>query len=43
VGDVAEVLRTFDGPVDAVHDDAWFGAAPPTLTRWSACSDPVDS
>ena len=29
VGDVAEVLRTFDGPVDAVHDDAWFGAAPP--------------
>ncbi len=31
VGDVAEVLRTIDGPVDAVHDDAWFAAAPPHL------------
>lgn len=31
VGDVAEVLRTIDGPVDAIHDDAWFASAPPHL------------
>jgi predicted O-methyltransferase YrrM len=31
VGDVAEVLRTVGGPVDAVHDDAWFAAAPTHL------------
>jgi caffeoyl-CoA O-methyltransferase len=31
VGDVMEVLRTLDGPVDAVHDDAWFASAPPHL------------
>ena len=31
VGDVGEVLRTINAPVDAVHDDAWFGARPPHL------------
>jgi predicted O-methyltransferase YrrM len=25
------VLRTIEGPVDAVHDDAWFASAPPHL------------
>ena len=29
VGDVAEVTPTIDGAVDAIHDDAWFGSAPP--------------
>jgi predicted O-methyltransferase YrrM len=33
VGDVAEVLATFDGRVDAVHDDAWFATPPPHLER----------
>ena len=28
VGQVADVLTSIDGPVDAVHDDAWFAAAP---------------
>jgi predicted O-methyltransferase YrrM len=31
VGHVAEVLRTIEGPVDAVHDDAWFASGPPHL------------
>jgi predicted O-methyltransferase YrrM len=31
VGDVAEVLQTITGPVDAIHDDAWFASAPPHL------------
>jgi len=31
VGDVAEVLRTINGPVDAIHDDAWFASGPPHL------------
>jgi predicted O-methyltransferase YrrM len=31
VGDVAEVMQTIDGPVDAIHDDAWFASAPPHL------------
>ena len=29
VGEVAEVLLSIKGPVDAIHDDAWFAAAPP--------------
>ena len=29
VGDVAEVLQAIDGPVDAIHDDAWFASRPP--------------
>jgi predicted O-methyltransferase YrrM len=33
LGDVAEVLATFDGSVDAVHDDAWFATPPPHLDR----------
>lgn len=31
VGDVADVLDDIDGHVDAIHDDAWFAAAPPHL------------
>jgi predicted O-methyltransferase YrrM len=31
VGEVAEVLHTIDGPVDAIHDDAWFASAPAHL------------
>ena len=31
VGNAAEVLPTIDGPVDAIHDDAWFASAPPHL------------
>jgi predicted O-methyltransferase YrrM len=33
LGDVAEVLDTWDGTIDAVHDDAWFATAPPHLDR----------
>ncbi len=33
VGEVAEVLPTLEGPVDAIHDDAWFASAPPHLER----------
>jgi predicted O-methyltransferase YrrM len=28
IGHVADVLRSISGPVDAIHDDAWFAAAP---------------
>ena len=28
VGEVADVLARMTGPVDAIHDDAWFAAAP---------------
>jgi predicted O-methyltransferase YrrM len=31
VGEVADVLDSLDGPVDAIHDDAWFASAPPHL------------
>lgn len=31
VGEVADVLQSIDGPVDAVHDDAWFACRPPHL------------
>jgi predicted O-methyltransferase YrrM len=31
VGEVSEVLPNIDGRVDAIHDDAWFAAAPPHL------------
>jgi predicted O-methyltransferase YrrM len=30
-GQVADVLLNIEGPVDAVHDDAWFAAAPSHL------------
>ncbi len=30
-GEVAEVIETIDGPIDAIHDDAWFAAAPAHL------------
>ena len=31
VGRVTDVLTGIDGPIDAVHDDAWFAAAPTHL------------
>lgn len=33
VGRVAAELRSVDGPVDAVHDDAWFATPPDHLDR----------
>ena len=33
VGEVADVLGDIEGPVDAIHDDAWFASAPPHLER----------
>jgi predicted O-methyltransferase YrrM len=30
-GDVSEVLRTINAPVDAIHDDAWFATRPAHL------------
>lgn len=32
-GEVADVLAALEGPVDLVHDDAWFGERPPHLDR----------
>ena len=32
-GEVSAVLERLDGPYDFIHDDAWFAAAPPYLTR----------
>ena len=31
VGEAADVLQVIDGPVDAIHDDAWFASRPPHL------------
>jgi hypothetical protein len=35
VGAVADVLPDLPGPVDAIHDDAWFASA---LRTWRRCS-----
>jgi predicted O-methyltransferase YrrM/nitroimidazol reductase NimA-like FMN-containing flavoprotein (pyridoxamine 5'-phosphate oxidase superfamily) len=40
LGDVADVLGTVAGPVDAIHDDAWFAAAPSHLDAMVALLAP---
>lgn len=40
VGDVEDVLAEWPGPVDAIHDDAWFGGRPPHLERMLALLRP---
>ena len=40
LGDVADVLDAATGPVDAIHDDAWFAAAPSHLDTMVALLGP---